>query len=157
MIGYIDVPDAKKQEIALSGIMVKNSGAPTLRRDFAAGEAVGLSFQVAQAKGESTEVAVLYLMKDELGQPIAKATVPHQRGAAGSRRRRLRHWRSLADWPRTLCRHDRGERWPTDCAARSAPQGALTALRNDAGTVLWKAEKEAPATPPSAIVLITND
>ena len=48
-------------------------------RDFAAGEAVGLSFQVAQAKGESTEVAVQDPMKDELEQPIAKATVPHQR------------------------------------------------------------------------------
>jgi VWFA-related protein len=79
VIGYIDVPDAKKEEVALSGIIVKSVGAPTLRRDFAAGDAVGLSFQVAHAKGESAEVAVQYLLKDELGQPIANATVPHQR------------------------------------------------------------------------------
>jgi VWFA-related protein len=79
VIGYIDVPDAKKEGVALSGIIVKSGGAPTVRRDFAAGDAVGLSFQVAHAKGESAEVAVQYLLKDELGQPIANATVPHQR------------------------------------------------------------------------------
>jgi VWFA-related protein len=79
VIGYIDVPDAKKEEVALSGIIVKSGGAATVRRDFAAGDAVGLSFQVAHAKGESAEVAVQYLLKDERGRPIANATVPHER------------------------------------------------------------------------------
>jgi VWFA-related protein len=79
VIGYIDVPDGKKEEVALSGIIVKSGGAATVRRDFAAGDAVGLSFQVAHAKRESAEVAVQYLLKGERGQPIASATVPHER------------------------------------------------------------------------------
>jgi VWFA-related protein len=79
VIGYVDVPDAKKEAVALSGIIVKSGGAPTVRRDFTAGDAVGLSFQVAHAKGESAKAAVQYLLKDELGQPIANATVPHER------------------------------------------------------------------------------
>jgi hypothetical protein len=79
VIGYIDVPDAKKEEVALSGIIVKSGGAATVRRDFAAGDAVGLSFQVAHAKGESADVAVHYELTDERGQPIANATVPHER------------------------------------------------------------------------------
>jgi hypothetical protein len=36
---------------------------------------VGLSFQVAHAKGESADVAVHYVLKDERGQPIADETV----------------------------------------------------------------------------------
>ena len=65
--------------MAMSGIVVKSGGAPTLRRVFAAGDAVGLSFQVARAKGASPEVAVQDPLKDEFGQPVANATVPHQR------------------------------------------------------------------------------
>jgi hypothetical protein len=79
VIGYVDVPDVAKDGLALSGIVVKSGGAATVRRDFAPGDAVGLSFQVARAKGESADVAVHYLLKDELGQPIANATVPHER------------------------------------------------------------------------------
>jgi hypothetical protein len=79
VIGYVDVPDVKKERLGLSRIVVKSGGAATVRRDFAAGDAGGLSFQVAHAKGESAEVAVQYLLKDELDQPIANATVPHER------------------------------------------------------------------------------
>jgi VWFA-related protein len=79
VIGYIDVPDAKKEEVALSGIIVKSGGAATVRREFAGGDAVGLSFQVAHAKSGSADVAVHYVLKDERGQPIANATVPHDR------------------------------------------------------------------------------
>ena len=78
VIGYMDVPDPKKDQVALSGIIVKSGGAPTLRRDFAAGDAMGLSFQVAALKGKSAELTVQYLLRDELGQPVANLTVPHQ-------------------------------------------------------------------------------
>jgi hypothetical protein len=71
VIGYIDVPDPKQREVALSGLIVKSGGAPTLRRDFAAGEAVELSFQVARAKRDSAEMPVRYLLKDELGVDAA--------------------------------------------------------------------------------------
>jgi hypothetical protein len=84
VIGYVDVPDVKKERLGLSGIVVKSGGAATVRRDFAPGDAVGLSFQVAHAKGESEEVTVHYLLKDELGQPIANATVPHERAVRGT-------------------------------------------------------------------------
>ena len=80
VIGYVDVPDIEKQGLALSGIVVKTGGAPTVQRDFPAGAAIGLSFQVARAKNATAaEVGVQYLLKDDLGQPIANATVPHER------------------------------------------------------------------------------
>lgn len=77
VIGYVDVPDVDKQGLALSGIVVKTGGTATVQRDFAAGAGIGLSFQVARAKNATAaEVGVQYLLKDELGQPIANATVP---------------------------------------------------------------------------------
>ncbi len=79
VIGYVDVPDVQKQGLALLGILVKSGGGPTLRRDFAPGDTVGLAFQVARAKGESADVAVHYLLRDELGRPIANVPVPHER------------------------------------------------------------------------------
>jgi hypothetical protein len=80
VIAYVDVPDVEKQGLALSGIVVKTGSAPTVQRDFAAGAAIGLSFQVARAKNATAaEVGVQYLLKDERGQPIANATVPHGR------------------------------------------------------------------------------
>src|SRR4051812_16763291 len=77
--GYVDVPNVQKSGLALSGITVKRGGAATLQRQFAAGAAIGLSFQIARAKGVSADVAVHYLLYDELGQPIAKVDVPHDR------------------------------------------------------------------------------
>jgi len=80
VIGYVEVPDLEKQGLALSGIVVKTGGAPTVQRDFASGAAIGLSFQVARARNATAaEVGVQYLLKDALGQPIADATVPHGR------------------------------------------------------------------------------
>jgi hypothetical protein len=77
VIGYVDVPDVEKQGFVLSGIVVKTGGAPTVQRDFAAGAAIGVSFQVARAKNApASEVGVQYVLKNELGQPIANATVP---------------------------------------------------------------------------------
>jgi hypothetical protein len=80
VIGYVDVPDVEKQGLALSGVVVKIGGAATVQRDFAAGAAIGLSFQVARAKNaRAPELTVQYLLKDELGQAIANAPVPHER------------------------------------------------------------------------------
>jgi len=80
VIGYVDVPDVQKQGLALSGIVVKTGGTPTLQRDFVGGAGIGLSFQVARAKNATgVDVGVQYQLKDEVGQPITKATVPHAR------------------------------------------------------------------------------
>ena len=60
-----------------------------------------MSFQVAQAKRDSAQVAVRYLLKDEIwaADYHCDRTAP-ARGPAGGRRRRLRHWSSLAGFAR---------------------------------------------------------
>lgn len=79
VIGYIDVPDLKKAELALSGIIVKSGGAATVQREFGAGTAIGLSFQVARAKNATGGAAVRYVLRDGLGQVVATIEVPHER------------------------------------------------------------------------------
>jgi VWFA-related protein len=82
VIGYIDVPDLKKDGLALSGIVVKSGGAATVQRTFPAGAAIGLSFQVAQAQDASSAASVTYSLRDEAGQTIANIAVPHERATA---------------------------------------------------------------------------
>ncbi len=79
VIGYADVPDVAKQGLALSGIVVKIGGAATVQREFAAGAAVGLSFQVARAKDATGAAGVRYALRDDLGQPVTTIEVPHER------------------------------------------------------------------------------
>jgi len=86
VIGYIDVPDVEKQGVALSGIVVKAGGEATVQRDFSAGAAIGLSFQVARAKNETGTVAVRYVLRDDGGQTLANIVVPHERATAISQR-----------------------------------------------------------------------
>jgi VWFA-related protein len=80
--GYVDVPDVQKDGLALSGIVVKSGGAATVQREFAAGAAMGLSFQVARAKQESASMTVRYSLRDEVGQVLATIEVPHERAVA---------------------------------------------------------------------------
>ena len=70
MIGYVDVPDGQKAELALSGIVVKSAGAPTLSRTFARGEPIGLAFQVARANTPPADVVVSYRVSDDLDQAL---------------------------------------------------------------------------------------
>jgi hypothetical protein len=79
VFGYVDVPDVEKETLALSGIFVGRGGTPTFQRTFAAGEGIGLSFQVARATNASGIVSVRYEVQDEAGQTIARAEVPHDR------------------------------------------------------------------------------
>jgi VWFA-related protein len=79
VIGYVDVPDVGKQGLALSGIVVKLGGAPTVLREFAAGSTIELSFQVARAKNTTGTASVRYALRDDLGQTIASVEVPHER------------------------------------------------------------------------------
>jgi VWFA-related protein len=79
VIGYVDVPDVQKAGLALSGIVVTSGGAPTVRRGFVRGDAVGLSFQVARAKNAPMAASVRYVLRDEIGQTLASMTVPHER------------------------------------------------------------------------------
>ena len=84
VIGYVDVPDVEKQGLALSGIVVKTGGAATVQRAFAAGAAIGLSFQVARAKNATGAAAVRYVLRDDGGQAMADVEVPHERAVAVS-------------------------------------------------------------------------
>jgi hypothetical protein len=79
VLGYVDVPDVKKNGLALSGVTVKSGGAATVQRAFGAGAAIGLSFQVARAKDVSTVPSVRYVLRDEVGQAVATIDVPHDR------------------------------------------------------------------------------
>jgi hypothetical protein len=45
---------------------------------------MGLSFQVARAKKESTRMTVRYSLRDEVGQVLATIEVPHERAVAVS-------------------------------------------------------------------------
>jgi VWFA-related protein len=83
VIGYVDVPDGQKAELALSGIVVKGAGAPTLRRTFARGEPIALAFQVARAKTPPADVVVSYRLRDDLDQALMGGTVsPTGKGSA---------------------------------------------------------------------------
>jgi len=84
VIGYVDLPDVARQELALSGIVVKNGGAATVEREFGVSAAVGLSFQVARATKTPAPVSVHYSLRDELGQAVANIDVPHERAVPGA-------------------------------------------------------------------------
>lgn len=79
VVGYVDVPDVKKDGLALSGITVKTGGTATVQREFDPGAAIGLSFQAARAKSEAGNATVRYSLRDEVGQLLASADVPHER------------------------------------------------------------------------------
>jgi VWFA-related protein len=74
--GYVEVPDVRKTGLALSGVVVKSAGRPTLQRVFAAGEPVPLAFQLARADEAKTNVTMRYLLTDALGQTLASVAVP---------------------------------------------------------------------------------
>jgi hypothetical protein len=82
VIGYTDVPDLQKEAVALSGIVVKSAGVPTLGRAFTAGATIALTFQVARAKSNVSRVTVHWVLSDELGQAVTSAEVPSDRGRA---------------------------------------------------------------------------
>jgi VWFA-related protein len=81
VIGYVDVPDVKKDGLALSGIVVK-SGAATVQREFRIGAAIGLSFQIARATNEPASMRVRYSLRDDVGQELTAIDVPHERAVA---------------------------------------------------------------------------
>jgi hypothetical protein len=81
VIGYVDVPDVKKADVALSGIVVKSRGAATLRRAFDPGEPVIVSFQAARGKAAHGDLEVRYRLTNDVGQALAEGDVP--RGASG--------------------------------------------------------------------------
>jgi VWFA-related protein len=76
VIGYVDVPDVRKKGLALSGVVVKSAGRPTLQRVFAAGEPVALGFQLAHANDAPPNVTVRYVLTDARGQTLASVVVP---------------------------------------------------------------------------------
>jgi VWFA-related protein len=82
VIGYVDVPDVKKEPLALSGIFISRRGTPTLQRVFVPGEAIGLAFQVARAKDAAPSPSVRYVLRDEAGETLASVDVPHDRAVA---------------------------------------------------------------------------
>jgi VWFA-related protein len=84
VIGYIDVPDVKKAGLALSGIVVKSAGAPTLRRAFAASEPIGVSFQVARAQTAPADVAVSYRLTDDANGDLASGVFPRPATGTGA-------------------------------------------------------------------------
>ena len=82
VIGYTDVPDVQKEPLALSGIVVKSAGVPTLGRAFAAGATIALTFQIARPKSNMSRVTVHCVVSDELGQAVTSAEVPSDRPSA---------------------------------------------------------------------------
>jgi hypothetical protein len=76
VIGYTDVPDVRKEGLALSGIVVKSAGTPTIRRTFAAGESIALAFQLARARTNTATTSVRYVLSDDLGQPVTSREIP---------------------------------------------------------------------------------
>lgn len=76
VIGYVDVPDVRNTGLALSGVVVKSAGGPTLQRVFAAGEPVGFAFQLARANDTPPNVTMRFVLTDALGQTLASVTVP---------------------------------------------------------------------------------
>jgi hypothetical protein len=79
VVGYVKVPDVRKTGLVLSGVIVKSAGRPTLQRMFAAGDPVGLSFQLARANDASPNVTVRYVLTDAIGQTFTSVTVPPTR------------------------------------------------------------------------------
>lgn len=76
VIGYVDVPDVRKTGLALSGVVVKSAGRPTLQRVFAAAEPVALAFQVARANDAPPNATVRYVLTDALGQTFVSVAAP---------------------------------------------------------------------------------
>jgi hypothetical protein len=79
VIGYVNVPDVRKEAWVLSGVIVKSAGRPTLQRMFAAAEPIGLALQLARAKGASPNVTVRYVLTNADGQTLASVAVPPTR------------------------------------------------------------------------------
>lgn len=76
VIGFVDVPDVAKTGLALSGLVVKRAGRPTLQRVFSAGEPVELAFQLARGNNRRPNVTVRYVLTDALGQTLVSAAAP---------------------------------------------------------------------------------
>jgi VWFA-related protein len=76
VIGFVDVPDVAKTSLALSGVVVKSAGRPTLQRVFSAGEPVALAFQLARANDAPPNVTVRYVLTDALGQTLVSVAAP---------------------------------------------------------------------------------
>lgn len=75
VIGYVEVPDVRKTGLALSGLVVKSAGRPTLQRVFLAGEPIALAFQLARANDAPRNATVRYVLTDALGQTLASVAV----------------------------------------------------------------------------------
>jgi hypothetical protein len=123
VIGYVNVPDVRKAGWVLSGVIVKSADRPTLQRMFAAGEPVGLAFQLALCQRRITE------RDGALRSHRCTRPDVDQRGraanAAAQRYRRVRLHRSPA-WPvGTVCGGNRGERRPTCRAASGSAYGPV--------------------------------
>lgn len=84
VIGYIDVPDVKKAGLALSGIVVKSAGSPTLRRTFAASEPIVVAFQVARAETAPADVTVSYRLTDDMNGDLASGVFPRAPTGTGA-------------------------------------------------------------------------
>jgi hypothetical protein len=76
VIGFVDVPDVAKTGLALSGVVVKSAGRPTLQRVFSAGEPVVLAFQLARANDARPNVTVRCVLTDALGQTLVSVAAP---------------------------------------------------------------------------------
>jgi VWFA-related protein len=76
VVGYVNVPDVRKTGLALSGVIVKSGGGPTLQRAFGADEQVGLAFQLARANDAPPNVTVRYVLTDALGKTFANVALP---------------------------------------------------------------------------------
>ena len=76
VVGFVEVPDLRKTGLALSGVIVKRAGSPTLQRAFAAGEPVGLAFQLARTSDAQPNATVRFVLTDAIGHTVASMTVP---------------------------------------------------------------------------------
>ena len=76
VIGFVDVPDVAKTGLALSGVVVKSAGRPTLQRVFSAGESVALAFQLARASDAPPNATVRCVLTDALGQTLVSVAAP---------------------------------------------------------------------------------
>lgn len=76
VIGYVHVPDVRQTRLALSGVVVKRAGSPTLQRVFAASEPVALAFQLARANDVPPDARLRFVLTDARGQTLADVAVP---------------------------------------------------------------------------------
>ena len=76
VVGYVQVPDVRQARLALSGVVVKRAGSPTLQRVFAGGEPLALAFQLARANDAPPSARVRFVITDARGQTLADAAVP---------------------------------------------------------------------------------